>query len=141
MHCLTAHNNIIYLLHLNKIYIGKKIIREELRRTWIPFGLHCTQSAARFSLRITRVGTHPVVSWFQTYLQRIWFSKLIHNKFPTLCNHGICTRMHTSSPSLSHTHIYPFHPLCVSPALSILPKSFFKSKWTIDTLKRNQLSD
>jgi len=36
----------------------------------IPFGLHWTQRAARFSLRITRVGTHSDSSRFQTYLQR-----------------------------------------------------------------------
>lgn len=49
-------------------------IRDSIRKTKtclssIPFGLHCTQSAALFSRRITRVGTHSVFSWFQTYLQ------------------------------------------------------------------------
>lgn len=45
---------------------------EEIRRnrsTTIPFGLHWTQSAARFSLRITRVGTHSDPSRFHTYLE------------------------------------------------------------------------
>lgn len=32
----------------------------------VPLGLHLTQSAARFSLRITRVGTHSAASRFQT---------------------------------------------------------------------------
>jgi hypothetical protein len=45
---------------------------EEIRRnrsTTIPFGLHWTQSAARLSLRITRVGTHSNPSRFHTYLE------------------------------------------------------------------------
>lgn len=36
---------------------------------YVPLGLHRTQSAARLSLRITRVGTHSGPSRFQTYLQ------------------------------------------------------------------------
>jgi hypothetical protein len=38
-------------------------------------GLHWTHRAARFSLRMTSVGTHSVPSWLQTYLE-INFKKI-----------------------------------------------------------------
>ena len=45
----------------------------------LPFGLHWTQSAARLSLRITRVGTHSPPSKLHTYLQefQIQFKRTI----------------------------------------------------------------
>lgn len=54
-----------------RLYYGIDSIQKNLQYTSVPFGLHCTQSAARFSLRITRVGTHSVSSCVQTYLNKI----------------------------------------------------------------------
>lgn len=49
----------------------------ETRKRFLPFGLHLTQRAARFSLSTTRVGCHSDPSRFQTYLHKNMVKMLI----------------------------------------------------------------